>query len=62
MPARCEICDKKRMVGNTVSHANNRRKTLNYPNVQRVHAVVDGVPQRVNVCTRCIKSGRVTKG
>jgi large subunit ribosomal protein L28 len=62
MPAHCELCGKHRMVGNTVSHANNRRKTRSYPNVQRVHAVVDGVPQRVNACTRCIRSGKVVKG
>ena len=61
MPARCELCGKKRMVGNTVSHANNRCKTENHPNVQRVHAVVDGERRRINVCTRCIKSGKVVK-
>ena len=61
MPAHCHICGKQRLVGNTVSHANNRRKTRNYPNVQRVHAVVDGVHTRVNACTRCIRSGRVKK-
>jgi large subunit ribosomal protein L28 len=61
MPARCELCGKKRMVGNTVSHANNRRKTENNPNVQRVHAVVDGERRRINVCTSCIKSGKVVK-
>ena len=31
------------------------------PNIQRVRALVDGVPQRIKVCTRCLKSGRVTK-
>jgi large subunit ribosomal protein L28 len=62
MPAHCELCGKKRLVGNNVSHANNRTKTKNYPNVQRVHAVVDGTPQRVNACTRCIRSGKITKG
>jgi len=61
MPASCQICGKHRLIGNNVSHANNRTKTKNYPNVQRVHAVVEGVPQRVNACTRCIRSGKVSK-
>ena len=62
MPASCAICGKIRLVGNIVRHANNRTKTRSYPNVQRVHAVVDGVPQRLNACTRCIRSGKVVKG
>jgi large subunit ribosomal protein L28 len=31
------------------------------PNLQRVRVMVDGVPRRAYVCTRCLKSGRVTK-
>jgi len=31
------------------------------PNLQRVRIVVDGTPTRAYVCTRCLKSGKVTK-
>ena len=31
------------------------------PNIQKVRAVVDGVAQRVRLCTRCLKSGAVQK-
>jgi large subunit ribosomal protein L28 len=31
------------------------------PNIQRVRALVDGVPTRVKVCTRCLKAGKVVK-
>jgi large subunit ribosomal protein L28 len=31
------------------------------PNLQRVHAVVNGVHRRVKACANCIKSGRVAK-
>jgi len=31
------------------------------PNIQRVRAVVDGTPKRLNVCTSCLKAGRVTR-
>lgn len=30
----CQVTGKKMMVGNTVSHANNRRKRKYYPNLQ----------------------------
>jgi large subunit ribosomal protein L28 len=29
--------------------------------VQRVRAMVNGSPKRVNACTGCIKSGKVVK-
>jgi large subunit ribosomal protein L28 len=31
------------------------------PNLQRVRMVLNGSPTRAYVCTRCLKSGRVTK-
>jgi large subunit ribosomal protein L28 len=31
------------------------------PNLQKVRAVVNGSPQRVYVCTRCLKAGKVVK-
>lgn len=31
------------------------------PNVQKVRAVVDGVAMRVRLCTKCLKSGAITK-
>ncbi len=31
------------------------------PNLKRVKAIVDGSPQRVRVCTNCLKSGRVER-
>lgn len=57
----CSICGKRRSVGNKVSHANNKTKRLWRPNLQRVHAKVDGQARRVLVCTQCIHSGRVEK-
>jgi large subunit ribosomal protein L28 len=44
-----------------VSHANNKTNRRWYPNLQTVRAVVDGTTRRLRVCTRCIKSNRVTK-
>lgn len=61
MSMTCEICGKKRMVANNVSHSNIKTKRVQRPNIQRVRAVVDGRVRRVRVCTRCLRSGKVTK-
>jgi large subunit ribosomal protein L28 len=57
----CTVCGKGPSTGNHVSHANNRRKRRWMPNLQTVRVAVDSAPRRVQVCTRCIKSGKVTK-
>ena len=31
------------------------------PNVKRVKAIVNGTPKHVYVCTRCLRSGKVTR-
>lgn len=57
----CDICGKRPLAGNNVSHAHNRAPRRFLPNLQRVRAIVDGSVKRVQVCTNCIKSGRVKK-
>jgi large subunit ribosomal protein L28 len=57
----CEICGKRRMVGHKVSHSNIKTKTRQHANIQRVRALVDGRVTRLHVCTRCLRSGKVTK-
>ena len=57
----CEICGKKPMVGNNVSHAHNVTKRRFNPNLQTVRALDKGQAKRMLVCTNCIKSGRVVK-
>ena len=61
MAAQCEVCDKRRRVANNVSHSNIKTKSLQRPNLQNVHVVIDGSRKRVRVCTRCIRSGFVAK-
>ena len=59
--AMCAICGKKRMRGNHVSHANNRSKRDFMPNLQRVRVVKGKHAEKVMVCTRCIRSGKIEK-
>jgi large subunit ribosomal protein L28 len=58
---KCELCGKGPLVGNQVSHANNKTKKRTLPNLQRVRAIVDGSHRHIRVCTRCLKAGKVTK-
>lgn len=58
----CEICGKGKLSGNKVSHANNKSKKMSKPNIQSVKAQgSNGSHVRMNVCTRCIRSGKVKK-
>jgi large subunit ribosomal protein L28 len=61
MAMTCDICEKGRLVGNKVSHSNIKTKRVQRPNLQRVKALIDGAPRRIRVCTRCLRSGLVTK-
>ena len=61
MSDRCELCGKGRLVGNRVSHSNRKTKRVQRPNTQVLRARVAGKVVRLRVCTRCIRSGRVTK-
>lgn len=59
--ATCYVCSKKKTVGNNVSHANNKTKRIILPNIQRIKIATDSGTKKVTVCTRCIRSGKVTK-
>ena len=49
------------MTGHNVSHANNKTKRVFRPNLQPVRALINGVAQRLRVCTRCLRSGCIQK-
>ena len=57
----CEICGKGAISGCRITHWMKRNKRLFRPNIRKVRAIVDGTPQIVNVCTRCLRSNRVTR-
>jgi large subunit ribosomal protein L28 len=45
----------------SVSHSHVRSKRRWNPNIQRVRALVGRTPTRLNVCTSCLKAGKVVK-
>lgn len=57
----CDICGKGPSFGNNVSHAHNKTSKTWYPNLQKIKAVRNGSVSTIKVCTRCIRSGKVTK-
>ena len=61
MAQRCHVCGKGPMSGHNVSHAHNISKRKWNPNLQRVRALVEGRVRQVDVCTRCLRSGKITK-
>ena len=56
-----EFCDKGGTFGIQVSHSHRRSNRVWKPNVKRVKAIVKGTPTHVYVCTRCLRSGKVTR-
>lgn len=59
--AKCEICSKDVKFSLQVSHSHRRTARTFKPNVQSVKANVNGTTKKVNVCTRCLRSGKVER-
>lgn len=59
--AKCEICDKDVTFSMQVSHSHRRTARTFKPNVQSVKANIDGTVKKINVCTKCLKSGKVAR-
>ncbi|HUL45265.1 MAG TPA: 50S ribosomal protein L28 [Bacteroidota bacterium] len=57
----CDICGKRPVYGNNISHAHNRTRRRWIPNLQNVRATVNGKTARLRVCTTCIKQRKVLK-
>jgi large subunit ribosomal protein L28 len=54
--AKCEMCGKAPSFGHNVSHSMVRTKRQWKPNIQRVTVYKDGRPQRMKLCTRCLRT------
>ncbi|HXS64238.1 MAG TPA: 50S ribosomal protein L28 [Streptosporangiaceae bacterium] len=61
MASVCDVCGKRPGFGNNVSFSHRRTSRRFNPNIQSVRTKVDGTPKRLNVCTSCIKAGKVTR-
>ncbi len=61
MSRKCEICGKGQVSGNNVSHSNRHTRRKWNANIQTVKVNENGTVTRKNVCTRCIRSGKITR-
>lgn len=70
----CAVCDKKPLTGKQIARRGISKKaggiglkttgitTRRFlPNLQSVRALVNGGVRVIRVCTKCLKSGKVTK-
>ena len=74
MARQCSVCGKTAQIGNQVT-TRGKKKYLGgvgtkvtgisrrhfKPNLQSVKALIGGATRRIRVCTRCLRSGKVTK-
>ena len=62
MSKKCEICGKGQVSGNNVSHSVRRTRRKWNANIQSVKVVSEnGTVSHINVCTRCLRSGKVNR-
>ena len=59
--AKCEICGKSVQFGCNVSHSHKKTKKMWRPNIKKIRVVENKRIIRKNVCTSCIKSGKIVK-
>ncbi|MBE7022367.1 MAG: 50S ribosomal protein L28 [Clostridia bacterium] len=59
--AKCEVCGKSMVFGIKVSHSHRRSNRTWKPNLRKVKALVNGTPKTISVCSRCLRSNKVTR-
>lgn len=63
--AKCAVCGKSQSNGNklsiTRSHISKRSPRTWKPNLRSVKAIINGEPKTIQVCSKCLRSGKVTR-
>jgi len=59
--AKCSICDKGVHFGNAVSHSHRRSNKQWKPNIRSVKAVINGQSQKIKVCSKCLRAGKIVR-
>lgn len=57
----CAICGKAPSFGRSISHSHRVTNRMFRPNVQKVTIKLNGKVKRVNVCSKCIKAGKIER-
>lgn len=61
MSAVCEICAKAPTFNYQVSFSHKRSRRRWNPNIQRIRILDGATVRRANVCTSCMKAGKVKR-
>ena len=61
MAAVCDVCAKGPSFGHNKPWSKKKTNRRWNPNIQRVRATIGGTSKRMNVCTGCLKAGRVSR-
>ncbi len=63
--AKCEICEKSVRTGHRISinrsQVSRRANRTWKPNVKKTKIIENGTVKSINVCTRCLRSNKVTR-
>jgi large subunit ribosomal protein L28 len=59
--ARCAICEKEKVFSLQVSHSHRKSARTWKPNIRSVRTVINGTPMKIQVCSRCLRSGLVER-
>lgn len=59
--AKCEVCGKGVTFGIKVSHSHRRSNRTWKPNIRKIRVIDNGTHKSMYVCTRCIRSNKVTR-
>ena len=51
----CDICGKKTVAGNTISHSHRKTRRVWKPNLHKVRVIVNDRPVTLKVCTKCLR-------
>ena len=57
----CEVCGKAPVAGRSISHSHRVTNRMYRPNVQKVTINDNGRVRKANVCTKCLKAGKVVR-
>ncbi|MBQ6516147.1 50S ribosomal protein L28 [bacterium] len=61
MAKQCEICGKKALKSAQLTFSHKQNINRQQPNLQTIKVNVNGVVKKMDVCTSCIRAGKVQK-
>ncbi|MDD3436589.1 MAG: 50S ribosomal protein L28 [Candidatus Gastranaerophilales bacterium] len=61
MSRECEICGKKPLKAAKLTFSHKQNVHRQAPNLQSVKVNCNGTVKRINICTSCLRAGKVQK-